>query len=97
MTSPLAVWKALVQAAIATSWEVAPPPTRLPLSAGPEDGFSEPAGVLFSFAAQPARARAATAPMAVMRAIREIFAVDPFYGEMCEARFRAHSDVRRTG
>src|SRR6478735_680703 len=31
-----------------------------------------------SFAAQPARARAATAPMALIRAIREIFTVDPF-------------------
>ncbi|MNI88808.1 hypothetical protein D3C73_1461390 [compost metagenome] len=50
-----------------------------------------------SFAAQPARARAATAPMAPIRAMREIFTVDPFDREWEWARCRAHSDAMRGG
>ncbi len=73
VTSGLASWTPAVQVWTATSCEVAPPPAISPEMAGPadSDGVVDPP----SFAAQPARARAAMAATAPTWAMREILTV----------------------
>ena len=62
---------------MATCCDEAPAPTSEPLTAALSEVGASVEPVPPSFAAQPASARAATAPMAPIRAIREIFTVDP--------------------
>src|SRR5690606_12092841 len=96
VTPGLAVWNAATHASWAEPCDDAPVAFSVPSSAEAE-GASEPAGALGSFAAQPASASAATAPMALIRAIREIFTVVRSIEERVLARCRAHSDSRSLG